>query len=559
MRLRMKSGFTLTIGLSVCLLQTACSLFHEDYADSYRKPPENLHEIMAARLTDMSRTEPVTVEQATARKLEQALATSQPAERLDLSLADVRAAALTNNLDLEIEYVNPSIEQESVNEEEAAFEALLFGSVSHGVTDQPSRVIDGVASQARSTDYDLGVRVPLRTGGTVTVDVPYGRYDDRTVSTGGSGNNSLVIDPSYDMGLRFSISQPLLRGAGIRANTHAIRLAKYQKEVADARTKLAAIRILADADRSYWRLYAARRELQVNQEQYDLALRQLSDARKRVQAGDSPEIEIMRAESGVAARLEAIIVADTYVRRLERELKRVMNRTDLPVSSTTTLTPTTDPNPLGLQLDAEALVDNALVGRMELLELELRLAIDSSTIDFERNKALPWIALDYTYQANGVSDDADRVFHNALDNDYADQTLALRAEVPLGNQAAKARLRRAMLERVQRLATREQRRQLIAQEVYDAVDALEQDWQRILAARQEVILSGRTYEAEKRQFELGLRTSTDVLEAAARLANAQSREIQALAAYEISLIDIAYATGNLIGHSSVIWEPTKLE
>ena len=58
---------------------------------------------------------------------------------------------------------------------------------------------------------------------------------------------------------------------------------------------------------------------------------------------------------------------------------------------------------------------------------------------------------------------------------------------------------------------------------------------------------------------MGLRTSTDVLEAAARLAFAQSREIQALAAYEISQVDIAFATGNLIGRSSVFWSPTGLD
>ena len=116
-----------------------------------------------------------------------------------------------------------------------------------------------------------------------------------------------------------------------------------------------------------------------------------------------------------------------------------------------------------------------------------------------------------------------------------------------------------MLNRLQSLASREQRDLAIRQEVFDAVDALEQDWQRILAARQEVILAGRTYQAEKRQFELGLRTSTDVLEAAGRLAFAQIREIRALSAYEISQIDIAFASGALIGRDRVIWEPVGLD
>ena len=88
-----------------------------------------------------------------------------------------------------------------------------------------------------------------------------------------------------------------------------------------------------------------------------------------------------------------------------------------------------------------------------------------------------------------------------------------------------------------------------------SLDTLEENWQRILAARQEVILAGRTYDAERRQFEMGLRTSTEVFEAAARLAGAQSREIRALTAYEISQVDRAYACGALLGRDRAVFEP----
>jgi outer membrane protein TolC len=336
-------------------------------------------------------------------------------------------------------------------------------------------------------------------------------------------------------------------------------VAKYERDIAATRTKLEAIHILARADRAYWVLFAARRELEVRQEQYELALQQLEQARRRVEAGAAPEIEIMRAESGVAARLEAIIVADTEVRRRERDLKRIMNRADLPMDSPKPLTAITDPNPVSLDLDAEALAEYAIEHRMELLELELQLAADASTIDYEKNGTLPLLSLDYSYAINGLGGGFNDAFREIGDASYADYSVGLAAEVPLGNRAARSRHRRALLQRIQRLATREQRRLAIRQEVFDTVDELEQNWQRILAARQEVILAGRTYEAEKRQFEVGLRTSTEVLEAAARLAGAQSREIRALAAYEISQVNIALATGTLLGQHCVTWQPTGLD
>ena len=543
--------------LLFCL--TGCSLLTQDYYEDYREPPQQLNEVMAVRLEEMSRSKPVPIEEAAADVAKDAVVVGEPPESIELGLADVRAAALANNLDLRVELVNPSLGQEAVSEEQAQFEVLLFGSIEHNKTDRRSTILDGPARQSQSTAYDLGVRIPLRTGGTVTVDFPLTRYDDQTAPVRTAGEKSTVIDPSYDAGLRFSISQPLLRNAGIRVNTHAIRVAKYQRDIADAQTKLAAIRILANTDRAYWMLYATRRELEVRQQQYELALQQLDEAQKRVAAGDAPEIEIMRAQSGVAARLEAIIIANTEVRRRQRTLKRIMNREGLSMSSRTELIPTTDPNPLGLDLDADALAEHAVANRMEMLELELQLAIDASTVNFERNGALPLFVLDYEYRVNGFSGSFNEAFRDLGGHSHVDHRVALLAEIPLGNQAAKSRLRYAILQRIQRLATREQRRLTIRQEVYDAVDALKQDWRRILAARQEVKLAGVTFDAEKRQFEVGLRTSTDVLQAAARLADALSREIRALTAYEISQIDIAFATGTVIGHGRVIWEPVGLD
>ncbi len=235
-----------------------------------------------------------------------------------------------------------------------------------------------------------------------------------------------------------------------------------------------------------------------------------------------------------------------------RVLKSILNRRDFPLDSTTEVVPITPPNPMSLDLSSRTLAEHAINNRMEMLELELRLAADAQIIDFERNQALPLFTLDYNYALFRNGDHFREAIGVASGNDSADWSIALRAQVPIGNAAARARVHRAILERIQRLGTRDQRRTAITQEVFDAVDQLTQDWQRILAARNESILAGRTYEAELRQFELGVRTSTDVLDASVRLATAQLREVQAIADYEISRVDIAFATGTLLGHGKIV-------
>ena len=529
-------------------LGVGCGFFQERLV--LRVPQERVRQVETVRLEDQSRTAPVPVKQATTRPA--GAAATQPAAEgeapagagaAELSVADVRAAALANNVDLRVELLAPEIARQTVNEERARFEAAFTGSARY---DRRESVLpSGAGGSAENfVSAEAGGRVPLRTGGTVTIGVPLSR-----VSPGDGAT-------TYDAGLRFSVSQPLLRNAGVDINTYFIRAAEYAHQVVSARTKLEAIRILANADRAYWLLYGACGELEVRRQQFELAMQQVDQARKRGAAGDLPRIEITRAESGAASRLEDIIVADTLVRRRERELKRIMNRPDLPHTADTAVVPTTRPNPLGLDLSPDALAEYAVANRMEMLELELRLALDESTIDLERNRALPLFVLDYTYTVAGAGTRFGAAA--SLDRNNAENWSAgLTAEIPIGNGVARSRVRRAVLERAQRLATREQRRVAIQQEVFDAVDQLNQNWQRILAARNEAVLAGRTYEAERRQFELGRRTSTDVLDAADRLALAQLREVQALGEYEIAQVDIAFATGTLLGRGRVVLPPAR--
>jgi outer membrane protein TolC len=222
------------------------------------------------------------------------------------------------------------------------------------------------------------------------------------------------------------------------------------------------------------------------------------------------------------------------------------------------LIPMTDPDPRGLDLDQEAMVRAALVNRMELAELEFRLATDDIGVAVARNDLLPSLDLDYTFSAGGQSRGRGRAFENVFGDSLTDHSVGLSATIPLGNRAAEARLRQARLARVQTEISRDLLEQEIHQQVYDAVDGLEQNWRRILAAEQGVVRAYRFYRVEQSQFQLGRRVSTDVLDAASSLAEAQLRKIDAFVEYEIAQVILARATGTLLGHGQIRLEPYGL-
>jgi outer membrane protein TolC len=471
-----------------------------------------------------------------------------PAEEMKLTLEQCRALTLENNLNIKAQLIEPAIAAERVSEQEARFESAFYSNMTYSTTDTPtSTTLTG--SQVDYSRVNLGVEVPLRTGGTLTFDMA----DSRTKTD----NTFSTLDPSYISDFSISISQPLLRNAGTRVNTYAIRLAGYEQQIIDTQTKLELIRVIANADRWYWRLYAARRELDVRKKEYDLAKAQLEQAQRFVDVGARSMIEIIRAEAGAAERLEAIITAENNLRDRERELKKLLNKPGLDMQTATVLIPATLPDPVHYELDKQMLVTKALENRMEMLELELRIAADASTVDYMRNQALPLVTLDYRYNINGLGATRGDSLEMLGDKNFEDHQLGLRLLVPLGNGAAKSKLLQAFYQRRQRLATQKNRRALIELQVLNAIDQLEANWQRILASRQNAILAGRLFEAEKRQFEIGLGTSTDVLDAQTAFANAQSSEISALTEYQIALVDIAYATGTLLGSAKIQWEPIR--
>jgi outer membrane protein TolC len=529
--------FVIFAGLGPILF-SGCETFPGDEAFyEITVAPEKLRQI-----------ETLELQKAEAEENNRTDANEAPPKELMLNLEQCRALTLENNLDLKVQLISPAIAAERVGEAEAAFESAFTSNMIYSIGDTPNvTALDAISgSQVKNLYTDLGVQVPLRTGGTVRFDMA----DNRTRTDAPSAFN-----PFYSSDLGVSISQPLLRGAGNRVNTHAIRIAEYERQITDARTKLEVIRVIAAVDRVYWRLYASRKELEVRVKQYDLARTLNEQAHRFVEAGDKALVEIIRTEAGVAQQLEAIIVAENNLRDRQREFKRTLNKTGLDMQSPTIIIPTTEPVPVRYELDKPRLVLIAFENRMEMLELELQIAEDISSIDYMHNQALPLVTMDYRYNINGLGDSREDSIDLLFDKRFEDHRVGMSLLVPLGNEAAKSRLRQAFYQRRQRLASHSNRQALIELEVLNAIDQLEANWQRILASRQSTILDGRLFEAEKRQFELGLRTSTDVLQAQMNFANSQSAEILALSEYQIALVDLSYATGTLLGAAKVRWEP----
>jgi outer membrane protein TolC len=499
-----------------------------------------LNRIDPVRPADLSDSPPISVEEATKEITEQITDSNEEIPVIEMTLEEVRAATLENNQDLKVELINPSVAQRSIDIERARFEAAFSGSASYDASETEA----GVSSKGNA--YDVGVGIPLYTGGSISVGMGFSESD---------GDD---FDGVADAAVSVRVVQNLLRGSGMRINTHPIRIAGYGKHMVDARTKQRAIGLLVNADIAYWSLYTALRVLDVSREQYNLAQIQLDHAQKKVAAGAAPRDEIIRAESGLLSQVGNLIATETRVQNRQLDLQRIMNHPDMPLNANIRIIPKTEPNPLKLDVDPEKLVDIALKNRMETIQWELDLAIEELGLEMARNQILPDLSLSYTYNAGTDAGDIEHALGSFGEKTSDTHSFGLSASIPLGNQAAKARLERARLQQLQNQIGYADFRLSIRKEVYDAVRELNNSWRSILAAEKDVEAALLAYKVEQSQFQIGNRTSTEVLDRAAQLTGAQLGRINALVEYEIAQILLARATGTLLGRSRIILEPTEL-
>lgn len=472
----------------------------------------------------------------------------QPAvkgEPVEWTLEKVRSLTIANNLALKVSLIDPAIAHQSEEFERAKFDAVFRPSASTFKTDQPNTNSTSV-TQVKGVNAAGAVDIPLRTGGTLTLTTTaaYSKADNPFVS----------FSETYNLRLAPSLSIPLMRGAGRDVNTASIKIAGYQSDIASAGTRLQITGILAEAERSYWRLVAARQELDVRKKQYELAQTQYARAKRKVDAGDAAQIEITRAQSGVASRVVDVIRTETAVLVEQRALKRLTADPATPVDGDAMIIPTTPPELSEYALPAAELLTLAQQNRMELLQGELQILSDSLNIDLASDATRPLINLLAQYDIDSARDRFSASVHQLVEHQYQSYNVGVQGSVPFTNGQAEAALRRAILERMKSIGTLDGRKQAVQQEVLDAIDRVASAWERIIAAQQSSMLAARTLEAESRQFDRDLRTSTDVLNAAANLADAQSSEVRAIGDYRISLVDLAVATGTVLGSAGVSWE-----
>jgi outer membrane protein TolC len=484
----------------------------------------------------------------------------QPEPYVTLSLEDAIARAMKNSLAIKVEAYNPGIKEAQVIQAQAAFDAVLFGQSQWTRQDEPETEQFSVGDET-SWNNQIGIRKLFDSGGTgqITVGDNYLDINEKVNPT-----IPLTVNPSHTAYLNAQLSQPLLRGFGSDVNNANIFLAQKDSRIALNVFRRQVIQSVADIEEAYLSLVqtTALVDIQVR------LLENTQDSYTKLEARahiDVDQVQLSQALSAVEQRKADLIVARKNVRNSSDKLKSLINDPALDLRSNLLIVPTDKPVSEPITLDVAEQLDIALHQRSEMQEARLTIDKADIVLDVARNDLLPKADMVVSTQLTGLDNGLDQaIYGGALQADkYIDFAAGLKFEIPLGNRDAESNFRRRILERRQALTQMLQEAQQVILDVKTQLRELLTDYQEIQArslARQSAFNELR---AINTQEAVGEKLSPEFLQlkldSQARLADAETAELQSLIDYDTAIYKLEQAKGTLLEYERVSIDAAPLQ
>lgn len=467
-----------------------------------------------------------------------------------LSLRECISRTVANNFLIRTDSFGPAISAMDILKAESAFDTVFFADSSFQKLNQPtaSELLSGDSDRTTLTS---GLRKLLPTGGAVSGTYNLTRLDTEL--------QFATLNPSYTNNLTLELRQPLLRGAGVDFARSGIEVSKNNWRVAKYEFRKKVRDVLADVEKTYWRLGQARRALVVQRilvEQTRKTQKILEDRR----AYDVVQAMVDRATALSESRQADYISFETRVRDLEDQLKTLMNDPDLSLGDDVEIMPTDFPTVTPLVLDQIAEVQAAVTNRSELHQARLNIENARINVMVTKNQALPKLDFVFRYTSNGLDSNPGRAFDGLSASNFLDYFVGLSFEYPLGNRGPRAEMTKARLQRDQALAALQQVIEGVILEVHVAVRNLQNAYNQVQPRKKSVEAAEANVESIQLRKERLSPEYLDVqLNAQATLADARRGLLAAMVEYRIALIDLERAKDTLLQYNNVTIEPARAE
>lgn len=329
-----------------------------------------------------------------------------------------------------------------------------------------------------------------------------------------------------------------------------VTLKRADKQVAQAEVEFKAAQqdLLARTAQRYFDVLAAEDTLEAAQATLEAFSRQLEQADKRFEVGLIAITDVQEARAARDQASAAVIAAKRSLATSREFLRELTGTTFDDLAKPSTDMPLRDPAPA----NEEEWVSAALAQNLNLLSARLQTEIAKDDIRSARSGHLPTLDIVARHAHSEAADGRESVSRGGVagpsipDQESESNVIGIELNFPIYSGGAtqsqvrqRVYLHRAARERSERTARQTER------EARDAYLGVLSEISRVQALRQAVQSSQTALQATEAGFEVGTRTTVDVLESRRNLFDAQTTYARSRYDYIINLLRLKIATGDL--------------
>lgn len=469
-----------------------------------------------------------------------------------LSLDEAVQMALENNLGLQVQRINPRVQDVNITLAKATWAPVLGGGITLSQRNDPASSFfagadDKVTQDRFSTNVKTDQLLPWY-GGRYSVSWDTSRND--------SNNVFQSPNPSLGANIAFSFTQPLARNFKTDSARQQLTVSQANREMSELDLRQSVLSTVRLVKYAYFDLQGARNALRVARQSLDLARESLRNNRTRVEVGTMAPIDVVEAEAEVARREEAVIVAQGSLARTGDRLRTLIFAPDAKDYWGIQLEPLDEALREYRAVNAEEAVATALEKRTDLRVARKNLEVSDTTLSYHRNQALPDINAVVSYGQTGqggtkknfgagfpppvigqIEEGFGTVLSRMIKPNYNNWSIGVQVSYPIGTSTADATIARTRLQRDQQVLQLRELELQIAASVRDVVRTIETSWKRFEATTATRTLMERRLEAEQKKFAAGLSTNYLVFQAQRDLTDSRYSELLAALDYNRALID----------------------
>jgi len=470
-----------------------------------------------------------------------------------LSMADCIQLALQNNLDIQIQRLNPSISDFTLRADFGAYDPTASFSASKQYTDIPGGFDPTLGltlpnSVNEANNYTPTVQGVLPTGTTYEFTGTWSRQSEMSFA-----GQPYWLPPSWvaeEPGPGVSLSQPLLKNLWIDKNRLQIKLDRANLKISENAMRLQIMTTVTSVKTAYYNLLYNRGNVDANATALQLAQQLVAENIKRVQVGTLAPLDERQSESQAAASEAALQAARQALVVQENTLKSLLTANYREWSDATPV-PSESLMAVPEELNLQESWRRAITQRPELAQAKLNVEKQNVTLKYDKNQIFPELDLTGSYGHNANEPTFSSAITELGTGNHSYYSYGFNLTLPLGNQAPRNSYKAAKMTLKQLLLQLKEQEQNILVQVDNDVGQVRSTLQQVDATRAARVYAEEALKAERTKLENGKSTSFIVLQLISTLTTARVNEIQALANYNIAVAQLALDEGNTLAANRI--------